>query len=444
MPATVERRTEAFSAHSWLQTWRSLARKSCIGGTYSMPSQSLCPNCLRVNNKLNSAKSFFIPPRAAMSLPPSPSGAFPSGAFPSGALPPFPSGAPFPGGPPQPLVPVGTTGSIVSLVSSTWLNTALYAIELVLAAYYLRRPRSRSLSNKLCVFSLLFFDTLATAGSFVNVIMALGGIVTFDLRSILAPTAVGILTTFATAAITQTFLCYMFYRLTNNKLISSIIILMILAHLGVTWASGILVLTTLNVGGAAFTTTKVGAILCAATDIIIAGLLSWNFWRMMALIPPERSTRSLLRKILLIVISSGTIVAANTILMLILLVKHSLAFFFFFTSQGRVYSLTILGNFLIAIPTRMHAEMRVATPNKAFDTAMPQSAVVFHVEGQSGSGDTGDVESTKGGGTVHVARVSLMNRRNTNVDEVELRPMDHGHDYDNDISFDGNSHKEEK
>ncbi|KAF7339097.1 hypothetical protein MVEN_01986200 [Mycena venus] len=408
-----------------------------------------------------------------MSLPPSPSGAFPSGAFPSGALPSFPSGAPLPGGPSQPLVPVGTTGSIVSLVSSTWLNTGLYAVELVLVAYYLRRPSSRPLSNKFCVLGLLFFDTIATAGSFVNVIMALGGIVTFDLRNILAPTAVGILTTFATAAIAQTFLCYMFYTLTKNKLISSIVILMILAHLGVTWASGILVLTTLNVDGAAFTTTKcVNAFLSltpsflavltnpnpqsrrnssATTDIIIAGLLSWKFWGMMAQAPPGRSTRSLLRKIFLVVISSGTIVAANTILMLILLAKHSLAFFFLFTSQGRVYSLTILGNFLIAIPTRMDAEMRVPTPNQPFDIAALQSAIVFHVEGQSGSRGTEVTDNTKGGGGggIHVGRVSLMNRRNLNdstlaFDEVELRVMDRGHDYDNDTSFGGNSQKEEK
>ncbi|KAJ7217432.1 hypothetical protein C8J57DRAFT_1553959 [Mycena rebaudengoi] len=360
-----------------------------------------------------------------MSLLPSPSGAFPSGAFPSGAFPSFPSGAPPLGGLSQSLVPVGTIGSIVSLVSSTWLNTGLYAIELVLAAHYLRRPSSRPLSNQLCVFGLLFFDTIATAGSFINVVMALGGIVTFDLRNILSPTVVGILTAFATAAIAQTFLCYMFYSLTKNKLISSIVLFMILAHLGITWASGILVLTTLNFGGAAFTTTKVGAILCATTDIIIAGLLSWKFWGMMAQAPPERSTRSVLRKILLVVISSGTIVAVNTVLMLILLVKHSLAFYFLFTSQGRVYSLTILGNFLIAIPAQMRPEMRVATPNQPFDTAVLQSAVVFHVEGQSRSGGTEDTDSTKGGGGGGMLRRNL-NDSTLAFDEVELRVMDQG------------------
>ncbi|KAJ6506986.1 hypothetical protein C8R45DRAFT_971188 [Mycena sanguinolenta] len=370
-----------------------------------------------------------------MSVPSSPAGPFPSGSFPSGPFPsgPFPSGAPFPSGPPYPwpLVPVGTTGSIVSLVSSTWLNTGLYAIELVLAAHYLRRASSRPLFNKLCVLGLLFFDTIATAGSFVNVVIALGGIVTFDLRAILAPTAVGILATFSTGAIAQTFLCYMFYSLTRHGLISSIILLMILAHLSLTWASGILVLTTLDFGRAAFTTTKAGAILCAATDIIIAGLLSWNFWRMMGQIQPERSTHSLLRNLILVFISSGTIVAVNTILMLILLVKHSLAFFFLFNSQGRIYSLTILGNFLI-LPTRMRAEKRVATPNLPFDTAVLQSAVVFHVEGQSASGGTEDTDTTKGGGGggIHVGRLSLMNRRNLNdstltFDEVELRLMNH-------------------
>ncbi|KAF8139444.1 hypothetical protein K438DRAFT_1785676 [Mycena galopus ATCC 62051] len=324
---------------------------------------------------------------------------------PSGALPSFPSGAPAPGGLPQPLVPVGTTGSIVSLVSSTWLNTGLYAIELVLAAHYLRRPSSRPLFNKLCVLGLLFFDTIATAGSFVNVIMALGGIVTFDLRNILAPTAVGILATFATGAIAQTFLCYMFYSLYN---------------LG-------------------FRNSSADDVECRRGGI--------HHDQMMIQIEPERSLRSLLRNILLLVISSGIIVAANTILMLILLVKNSLAFFFFFTSQGRVYSLTILGNFLI-MPARMRAEMRAATPNQPFDTAVLQSAVMFHVEAQSASGGTEDMDTMKGGGggEIRVGGLSLMNRQNLNdstltFDNVELRVMDHGRD---DVPFGGKSGREEK
>ncbi|KAJ7346358.1 hypothetical protein DFH08DRAFT_1008557 [Mycena albidolilacea] len=385
-----------------------------------------------------------------MSLPSSRSSPFPSG--------PFPSGAPFPSGPPYPLVPVGTTGSIVSLVSSTWLNTGLYAIEIVLAAHYLRRASSRPLFNKLCVLGLLFFDTIATAGSFVNVVMALGGIVTFDVQTILAPTAVGILATFSTGAIAQTFLCYMFYSLTQHRLISSIILLMILAHLSLTWASGILVLTTLNVGGAAFTTTNPNenpqsrrnpmrsygyhhcwlAVLEFLEDdgtnparkVDAQVHIRFRFFLIFAFGSCNPIPSSLLRNIILVFIGSGTIVAVNTILMLILLVKHSLAFFFLFTSQGRVYSLTILGNFLI-IPARMRAEMRVATPNPPFDTAVLQSAVVFHVEGQSASGGTEDTDTTKGGGGgIHVGRLSLMNRRNLNdstltFDEVELRVMNH-------------------
>ncbi|KAJ7835127.1 hypothetical protein B0H14DRAFT_2797202 [Mycena olivaceomarginata] len=147
---------------------------------------------------------------------------------------------------------------------------------------------------------------------------------------------------------------------------------MIFVHLGLSWASGLLFLRRKRgMDGIVSSTTTAGAALCAATDVIIAVSLAWKFWKMMCQSSPERETRSLLRRILILAICSGAICATNTVLMAVFLLNGSLAFFFFFTWQGRVYALTILGNFLVGIP-QLHRSETPATHGNF-------STVVFHV-----------------------------------------------------------------
>ncbi|KAJ7838861.1 hypothetical protein B0H14DRAFT_1079331 [Mycena olivaceomarginata] len=124
-----------------------------------------------------------------------------------------------------------------------------------------------------------------------------------------------------------------------------------------------------------FTTTTVGAVSCAATDVIIAASLSWKFWTMMAGTARKASTRSLIRRILILTVSSGAICAGNTLLMMILLLRGSEFFEFFFSCQGRVYALTLLGNFLVGIPGR--------TPNNSarMETSFSNNVVVFRTVG---------------------------------------------------------------
>ncbi|KAJ6558790.1 hypothetical protein DFH09DRAFT_1485881 [Mycena vulgaris] len=265
---------------------------------------------------------------------------------------------------------------LLSLVSS-WLNLVLYTAELFLCRQYLQR-RGRPLSHQLGVVALVVFDTICTLSTLVSVAFATVPIQTTNIRLLLAPTSITILATYSSAAIAQLFLCTLFFQLTKSTVVVGLLILLIAVHCAFSFASAIMVLTTMSMFGMAFTATTVGAISCAATDICIAFCLAYKFWKMLHSTGPATSTRSLVRRILILTISSGAMVASTTLIMMILFLCASPAFQFFFLCQGRVYALTILGNFLLGIPGVPHN----TTPSAS--TADPRGAsmlsgVVFRV-----------------------------------------------------------------
>ncbi|KAJ7116576.1 hypothetical protein C8R44DRAFT_739273 [Mycena epipterygia] len=187
------------------------------------------------------------------------------------------------------------------LLVASWVNVALYTGELFLCRQYFQRP-SRPLIHKIGVGALVFFDTLCTLATSIEVVLS---VITFpnDLGSVqlLKPLAAVIFTTYAVASIEQAFLCNLYYNLTGNIFVSVVLALSVLVH----------------------------------------------FWRMISTFAPSKSTRSFVHRIMIVTVSSGAVVASNTLIMMILLLKHSPAFQFFFCCQGRVYSLMLLGNFLV-------------------------------------------------------------------------------------------------
>ncbi|KAJ6537002.1 hypothetical protein B0H19DRAFT_1182351 [Mycena capillaripes] len=261
---------------------------------------------------------------------------------------------------------------LLIMVVSSWLNIALYTLEIVLCCRYFARP-SRPLVHKIGVATLIVFDTVCTVAIGFGVCMAALRLPITNLALFLSPLATQIITTYISAVIAQLFLCNLLFILTGNKIVAGGMWILIFLHLGFSWASAIMSLTTLNLGGITFTTTTVGAVLCAATDIIIATSLAWKFWRMMAGTMREHSTRSLLRRVLILSVSSGAICAGNTLLMMILLLRGSEFSEFFFACQGRVYALTLLGNFLVGIPARSQDETRASQRL----TGLGTSVVVF-------------------------------------------------------------------
>ncbi|KAJ6536265.1 hypothetical protein B0H19DRAFT_383485 [Mycena capillaripes] len=262
---------------------------------------------------------------------------------------------------------------LLIMVISSWLNVALYTLELVLCARYFARP-SRPFIHKIGVACLVLADTACTVVVNLDVGFAVQRLPPKNLRLLFAPLATEIMATYVSAVISQLFLCNLFYVLTGKRIVAGGILVLIFVHLGFSWASAFIIIRTLNPAGMAFTTTTVGAVSCAATDFIVAGSLAWKFWRMMAVTQRENSIKSTLRRILILSVSSGAICASNTLTMMILLLKGSEVFQFFFACQGRVYALTILGNFLVGIPARQQVEMGAS---QRLATSFSNSIVVF-------------------------------------------------------------------
>ncbi|KAJ6622595.1 hypothetical protein B0H10DRAFT_2013418 [Mycena sp. CBHHK59/15] len=241
------------------------------------------------------------------------------------------------------------------LLVSSWLNMCLYIVEIGLTIQYFQRS-SRPFLHQVGVVSLLLFDTVCTIGicaqTYLKFPVSPCIVNDVPLKDLLWPVTLKLVSTYSTASIEQLYLCSLYFALTKNRVVTGGLFILILVHLGFSYASAILVLTTKLFWTSAFTTSKVGAITCSATDMLIAACLCWKLFTMDSSCVVGRSTHSLVRRLMVIILTSGTIVASVTGVAMILLVKENPAFEIFFNIQGRVYTVTILGNFLISIPIR--------------------------------------------------------------------------------------------
>ncbi|KAJ6622581.1 hypothetical protein B0H10DRAFT_1944492 [Mycena sp. CBHHK59/15] len=258
------------------------------------------------------------------------------------------------------------------LLTASWCNIGLYTLQLVLSRRYFQRS-SRPVLHQIGVGALVVFDTLCTVGVCADVYLS---VLVFpedpDSVTLLKPLSAIIFMTYSSAMVEQAFLCHLYFVLTQNITVTAFLGLLILVHTGFSFASAVLLLTTKEVLGFSFLTTTIGAITCAATDIFIAISLGIKFWRMIQPLNKENSMRSSVRRILILTLSSGAIVASNTLIMMILLLKINPAFSFFFYCAGRVYSVTILGNFLV------NTALIRAPPENASDRV--GTGIVFRVE----------------------------------------------------------------
>ncbi|KAJ7688169.1 hypothetical protein B0H17DRAFT_1203174 [Mycena rosella] len=197
---------------------------------------------------------------------------------------------------------------------------------------------------------MVLADTACTLATCAEVNLSL--IAFRDDRSsveLLKPLPVVIVSTYTTALVEQFFLCKLYFLLTGNTFVSVLLAIAVLTHTGLSFASATLLLDAQAVKVADLTTI-IGATSCAATDIVIASCLSFKFWQMMSFTLVEGSTRSMVRRIAILTISSGAVVASSTLIMVILLFNLSPVFQVFLTCQGRVYALTLLGNFFVGTP----------------------------------------------------------------------------------------------
>nr|GAT48346.1 predicted protein [Mycena chlorophos] len=228
-------------------------------------------------------------------------------------------------------------------LASSWVNMMLFMLEIVLCFRYFQR-RGRPLAHRIGIGLILFFDTICTGTAnayvFIMFLSFFGRASVFGFE---IGNAIQMMLTYSTAVVEQLFLCHLFFILSRKRIVSAVLVFLGFAHLSVSYAAAILVFTLGHFDSLTFQVTSAGAILCAVTDVLIAGFLGYEFFK---ILKNRGIMHNIWRRSLLLTLTSGAVVALTTLLMMILLIRTEIAFEFFFTIQGRVYALTLLANFL--------------------------------------------------------------------------------------------------
>ncbi|KAJ7810474.1 hypothetical protein B0H13DRAFT_2148207 [Mycena leptocephala] len=242
-----------------------------------------------------------------------------------------------------------------NLLVASWINCMLFMLELVLAVRYFQQS-SRPLLHRAGIGAMIASDTLCTFTICAKIYLVVSlypsgpphGFPEFTLQT----SAAIICSTYTTASLAKLFLCALYFNLTKRRVISAILLFGIVFQLAFGYASAVLLLTTGSPYGWAMLISRIGSISSAVMDSMIAAVLLYTFIRMDATSAFRASTHNLLRRLIALFFSSGVIVASTTLLAMILGLSGSSAYLLFFYSEGRVYALTILGNFAVGIPAQ--------------------------------------------------------------------------------------------
>ncbi|KAJ7582695.1 hypothetical protein C8J56DRAFT_227256 [Mycena floridula] len=237
------------------------------------------------------------------------------------------------------------------LLTSTWANLFLYTCEVVLAVHYLvDTKRSVTRIQRIVVLGALTVDTACTLAVCGNAFLYL---VIFPIRGQfptenLWPLPFIVIANAFSALLEQSFLVLRYWRLSQNKITTGILILLVFVHLAFAIISGTYIAAHPQYGFAFGDITNVGSVsLSAATDLLI-GLA--QLWTLQSFQSSFTSTKQLIRRVSLISSTSGMFCSFSSTVMLVLMFKQAQVFDLFFSCLGRVYSLTILINLFTISP----------------------------------------------------------------------------------------------
>ncbi|KAJ7318544.1 hypothetical protein DFH08DRAFT_971288 [Mycena albidolilacea] len=288
------------------------------------------------------------------------------------------------------------------ILAGSWLNCMFYAVEVLLTIRYLHRS-SHSLLHKAGVGGMFAFDTICTAAIFVRVYNVFLG---FPLNvqphnsSITNTIGVILLSTYGTASLEQLFLCCLYFNLTRRRFITAFLLLNIVVHLGFSYASAILVLHFRTSTTSAMMASKVGAITCSATDIMIATALLSTFIRIEAETGLEKNTT---RRLIVLIFTSGCAVASLTLFTMVLILTQNRAYTVFYFIRGRIYALTIVGSSYVV---RSPPEPTITLSS----VSLPTTTIVSGNFGVGREGDSHTSPQVRSGAAYdHLMRSALLN-----------------------------------
>ncbi|KAJ7160075.1 hypothetical protein C8R46DRAFT_1106893 [Mycena filopes] len=228
-----------------------------------------------------------------------------------------------------------------SLLLGSWLNTVLFTLQVVLSLFCVRRwAMRRALRGGLLL--VVLNDAFGTLAVFVNAYRFV-----VEGQEFGWPVGVLLVSTSLSALIEQAFMVYRYWKLVRHTAWSTVILLLAVAHT-------VLTVSAVGLGEPQKTfaiaygldMTTVAAIICTVVDVLIALSMVWT---LSGIDPVWRSTQHLIRAVCIRALTTGAVVATVTILAMVTLILRSpdrIVFDIFFSIMGRVYSLTILVNFI--------------------------------------------------------------------------------------------------
>ncbi|KAJ7741316.1 hypothetical protein B0H16DRAFT_1032713 [Mycena metata] len=228
---------------------------------------------------------------------------------------------------------------VLCLLLGSWLNTALFTLEVALSVFCLRRwtmPRS----SRYGLILILVNDTLGTFAVFAHLVR----FVVHGEQHANWPIALLQVSTGLSAVIEQTFMIHRYWKVIRHTTWSAFIMFLAVAHMVVTVVAIGLGEPYKRVLVHNVDTTTISLIICTIADVLIALSMVWS---LSGIDPVWRATQHLIRAVCIGALTTGAVVATITILSMVTVVLNGLdhiIFAIFVSIMGRVYSLTILVN----------------------------------------------------------------------------------------------------
>ncbi|KAF7314630.1 hypothetical protein MKEN_00936700 [Mycena kentingensis (nom. inval.)] len=285
--------------------------------------------------------------------------------------------------------------NVIEVVAS-WLNLALFTLEIALSLFYMRQwDLNRNLK---IAFVLVILNDLVGTMAVCTVpfeFLVLGKFTSVEAVVVL------LITTAISATVEQIYLIQRYWRVSKSSYYCAFLVLLSFTHTFVAIAA-----TTngeiYSVHDDIWDLRAIAGTLCTIDDILIAMAMIWT---LSGIKPIWHSTQQLIRAFCIHALTTGIVVAIATIFAFVpLFLRASWAHFFdiFFAMMGRIYSLTIISNFI-------HRAVTISAHANSNSLQFPASLVVDgHERSRSRSGRRSE---SRGGRTAQSFAITLSNLR---------------------------------
>ncbi|KAJ3914616.1 hypothetical protein F5877DRAFT_82607 [Lentinula edodes] len=251
--------------------------------------------------------------------------------------------------------PAENSVTALTFLLSSWMNLVLYACEAVLCAYFLLFTTQKITRGiKLFIVVAFLVDTIGTVAICYSTDMALKSAISSSWYIVdqvkLAnhwSTLLSVVVTYLAALLEQSYFLNRYWSISHNRTVTSVLALLVFSNPALA-VSVTVFLTSRPLSDVALklkeNTPLVSAAIMATTDISLAIV---TITRLKSVRTSQNATQALLQKFCFYVGAYGCVTAVSTTVLLVFWLINLNGYSFVFRILGRIYSLTVLVNFLL-------------------------------------------------------------------------------------------------